>query len=64
MGGKEDRKGAGEGEKTCNFQGCPKTKLFSDANAQKFFFFFFFYLQKNAIIINPNKDTQLAARFS
>lgn len=53
----------GRGEKTCNFQGCPKTKLFSDAKCPELFFFF--YLQKNnAIIINPNEDTQLAATFS
>lgn len=60
MGGKEDPKGTREGEKTCNFQGCPKTELFSDANAQNFFIL----LTKNAIIINPNKDTPLAATFS
>lgn len=35
--------GAGERKKTCNFQGCPKTKLFSDAKCPELFFF---YLQK------------------
>jgi len=28
-----------KGEKTCNFQGCPKTKLFSDAKCPELFFF-------------------------
>lgn len=51
----------GEGEKTCNFQGCPKTKLFSEANTQNFFFT---YKRKKNAIINPNKDTPLAATSS
>ena len=54
----------GEREKTCNFQGCPKTKLFSDAKTQNFFFFLLTKEKKKAIIINPNKDTPLAAAFS
>ena len=52
----------GEGETTCNFQGYPKTKLFSDANTQNFFLLT--KEKKNAIIINPNKDTPLAATSS
>lgn len=52
-----------KGENTCNFQGCPKTKLFSDAKCPELFFFLL--TKYNAIIIiNPNEDTLLAAMFS
>lgn len=50
------------GEKTCNFQRYPKTKLFSDAKCPGRLFLV--TKKKNAIIINPNKDTQLASTFS
>lgn len=58
--GAEDPVRAGE-RKTSNFQKCPRQSCFLMHNAHNFFFF---YLQKNTIIINPNKDdTQFAATF-
>lgn len=53
-------------EKTCNFQGRPPRQSCFLMQIPRTFFFFF-YLQKKkkkAIIINPNKDTPLAAAFS
>lgn len=52
----------GKGRKHATSKGAPRQSCFLMQNAQNFFFI---YLQKNnAIIINPNEDTQLAATFS
>lgn len=52
--------GVGEGVETSNFQRCPIQSCFLMQKAQNHFFL----LTKYAIILNPNKDTQLAATFS
>lgn len=53
--------GAVEGEENKQLPKVPKTKLFSDTKCPELFFFTY---KINAIIINPNKDTQLAATVS
>lgn len=58
-GGREDQR-VGEGE-TCNFQGAQDKVVFLMQIPRTFVFT---YKRKNAVIINPNKDTPLAATFS
>lgn len=52
----------GKGRKHATSKGAPRQSCFLMQNAQNFFLFT--YKKNNAIIINPNEDTQLAATFS
>lgn len=54
--------GAGRGGHATS-KGAPRQSCFLMQN-DWYFFFFLLTKKKNAIIINPNKDTQLAAAFS